>query len=351
MLLETLDIKKNDIIIYSQNKFDLQENFRIIFKDDPGRDARKISFKDVCKFVNQYTPKNMIVYRLLTNIRDFEIYLSKYGFVMNVNNAPELIYFDPIFAVKELEEYTEAINHFDLRFRIQQVGLTTLNRVGELPNYAEIYNIDLTAIEAKFQNDKSFVDALFLDKNKNLGKSSKPVAAKSKGTEKKVITKTEPKKVEQTSGLKKTQFDSKNSQDKQTPTKTASEKKEIPGKIEKTSEYKDGIKFISHDIAEDEDFDIKNIMKLNNKVKSKRQSDNSDKSIPRVIKKTAEATPTNFSQFIKQKGTIPNKTDNSTKEKLQSDQLIDIFKSPSSLNKFLKGKEDKKVVLRLKNKK
>lgn len=161
MLLETLDIKNDDIVIYSQNLFNHDKNFRIVFKDDINKESRKISYSEVCRYVNEYTPKNLIVYRLLTNVKDFEIYVPKYGFFLNINGIAEMIFFDPVYAVRELEEYSKSIDYKQLRFRIQQVGLTTLNRKDDLPNFAEIYCIDLEATEAKFQSDKVFADAIF----------------------------------------------------------------------------------------------------------------------------------------------------------------------------------------------
>lgn len=64
-----------------------------------------------------------------------------------------------------MEKYSEYIED-GLRFRIQQVGLTTLNNMDIHPNFAEVYTIDLSASEAKYQKDKVFVDAIFaLDKD------------------------------------------------------------------------------------------------------------------------------------------------------------------------------------------
>ena len=160
MLLETLDIKQNDIVIYSQNLFNNEKNFKIVYKDDADKIAHSISYSQVCSCVNEYTPKNLIVYRLLTNIVGFEIYTAKFGYQININGNKELIFFDPVYAVRELEEYSKSIDYKQLRFRIQQIGLTTLNRLGDRANFAEIYSIDLEATEAKFQNDKVFADAI-----------------------------------------------------------------------------------------------------------------------------------------------------------------------------------------------
>ncbi len=160
MLLETLDIKQDDLIIYSQNKFDLNNNFKIIYKDDPKLLPHPVSFSEVCACLSEFTPKTVLVYRLLTNLDDFPISNSKYGFALYINNISEIIYPDPIFALKEMEQYISSSGNYDLRFRIQQVGLTTLTRKNKTANYAEVFSADLTGVEAINQNDKVFVDAL-----------------------------------------------------------------------------------------------------------------------------------------------------------------------------------------------
>ena len=179
MLLETLDIKEDDVIIFSKNIFNLDNNFKKIKKDEPDKTPISISYSDVCNYINKFVPKNIIIYRLLLNIKDFQIQKSFYGHFMNIDGRTELVYFDPVFAIKELEEYAEKVSYLNLRFRIQQVGLTTLNRKGVLPNYAEIYNIDLEAEEAKYQNDSDYVEAI-------LSKSSKDSTIKNLKTNLKV---------------------------------------------------------------------------------------------------------------------------------------------------------------------
>ncbi len=368
MLLETLDIKKNDIVIYSQNLFDLEKNFKIIYKDDSKKAPLKITYKEVCKFINEFTPKNLIVYRLLTNIKDFGIQLSKYGTFLNINGMPELIYFDPIFAVKELEEHAEAINFYDLRFRIQQVGLTTLNRKESQTNFAEIYSIDLEATEAKFQNDKVFADAIF-----SLGKIEKNNLP---DTEKKKIS--DENKIAYTKNVK----DEKRIDNAEAVKSNIKEnlKKDIPAvlskkileqskpeiirvqdlqfKVKADKQHIDGIRIIDHDISEDADFDYKQIMKINIKASSalnnkKEDSDlkninqNSSSVIPKLVK-TQETPKGSFGKFLKE--SKDSKKDKKTGETTKEDRtspLIDIFKSPSSLNNFIKGRENKQVVLKL----
>ena len=224
MLLETLDIKNNDIIIFSQNIFNFEKNFRIIFKDKPDKKTYSISYSEVCRQINEFSPKNLIVYRLLTNMRNLTLDNVKYGFMIYINGIKELIYFDPVYAVKEIEGLFKEGDLSDIRFRIQQVGLTTLNRKNNLSNYAEIYSIDLEATEAKFQNDKVFADALFTFAIDN------EFRKKHKKKEK------EPEKVSEKIYSKKTK---------------------------KQTEEPKGFKVVSHDIAEDKSYDFKQVKKMN----------------------------------------------------------------------------------------
>ena len=312
MLLETLDIKKNDIIIYSQNIFNPNNNFKIIFKDDEEKLPRKISFDDVCRFVNEFTPKNLIVYRLLTNIEDFRIDPSMYGYILNINGLPELIYFDPVFAVKELERYSRFTNVNDLRFRIQQVGLTTINSERSLPNYAEIYAIDLEAMEAKFQNDKIFADAIITVGSHKSGGVKKDVKMSAKD---KLVGDEKPVKMK----------------------KVASFAERIKqNQAEITTEQKESIKEIQHEISEDKDFDYTQIMKMNFKDKN-----TSEKTNLKNAGAGGEGTPSPFSEFLRKKRSDKKETKNKIKD------LTDLFKSSAPLKEYINSKEDKKVVLRL----
>ncbi len=161
MLLETLDIIRNDVVIYSENKFDLKDNFKIIFKREPIKTPRSIDYFEVCKFVRDPVPKNVIVYRLLTNVSKLDGYSTKYGYFINTTNGLELIYFDPIFALKDILNLKIDIESAKFRFKIQQVGLSGINSQNDEAYFREMYSFDLRAIEAQNQNDRIFADAIF----------------------------------------------------------------------------------------------------------------------------------------------------------------------------------------------
>jgi hypothetical protein len=142
MFLETLDLRTADVLIYSQNMFNFDESFKIVFKNEKLKRPRRITYFDVCSYIKDPSPKNLVIYRLLTN----------------VNN---LIYFDPIFAIKDLRHLRFDLDPDKFRFKIQQSGLTSLTKKESEPNFAEVYSFDLKAIEAQSQNDKIFADAIF----------------------------------------------------------------------------------------------------------------------------------------------------------------------------------------------
>lgn len=73
----------------------------------------------------------------------------------------ELVYFDPVFAIKDLRHLRFDLDPGNFRFKIQQVGLTSLTKWESEPNFAEVYSFDLKAVEAQNQNDKIFADAVF----------------------------------------------------------------------------------------------------------------------------------------------------------------------------------------------
>lgn len=161
MLLETLDLRTNDILIYSKNIFNFDNSFKVILKNEKIKRPRKISYFDVCNYVKDPSPKNLICYRLLTNVNNLDAYSTKYGYFIKINGKVELIYFDPIFAIKDLRHLRFDLDPSKFRFRIQQVGLTSLTKKEIEPNFAEVYSFDLKAIEAQSQNDKIFADAIF----------------------------------------------------------------------------------------------------------------------------------------------------------------------------------------------
>lgn len=167
MFLETLDYRANDVLIYSQNKFNFSDNFKIIYKNEKFKRVRNISYFDVCSIVKNPAPKNLIVYRLLTNVNHLDAYSTKYGYFIQINGKVELIYFDPIFALKDLRHLRFDLDPEKFRFKIQQVGLTSLTRKVDPTGkpleaeFSEVYSFDLKAIEAQHQNDKIYADAIF----------------------------------------------------------------------------------------------------------------------------------------------------------------------------------------------
>ncbi|MCX6170667.1 MAG: hypothetical protein NTX65_15105 [Ignavibacteriales bacterium] len=161
MLLETLDLRKNDVLIYSQNMFNFNDSFKIIYKNEKIKSPRRISYFDVCAFIKDPSPKNLIIYRLLTNVNSLDAYSTKYGYFIQINGKIELIYFDPVFAIKDLRHLRFDLDPSEFRFKIQQVGLTSLTKKETEPNFAEVYSFDLKAVEAQSQNDKIYADAIF----------------------------------------------------------------------------------------------------------------------------------------------------------------------------------------------
>ncbi|MBU2494649.1 MAG: hypothetical protein KJ571_18660 [Bacteroidetes bacterium] len=179
MLLETLEVKKNDVIIYSQNKFDFKDNFKIIFKNEKIKHPRTIDYFEVCEFIKDPAPKNLIVYRLLTNVSKLDAYSTKYGYFIKVRDNMELIYFDPVFAIKDLRHLKFDLDPENFRFKIQQVGYTSLMSKDYETSYNEVFSINMRAAEAQNQNDKIFAEAIyafdenFIDQEELLHSSSK----------------------------------------------------------------------------------------------------------------------------------------------------------------------------------
>lgn len=166
MLLETLDLLKDDVIIYSENIFNFEKNFKIIYKQKEIKSPKRINYFEVCNFVINPLPKNLIVYRLLANVNSIDAFSSKYGFFVNTKTGLELIYFDPVFALNDISFLQMQIDPNLFRFKIQQVGFTSIPSTENEAFYEEVYSFDLKSEEAKLQNDKVFAKAIFaLDNN------------------------------------------------------------------------------------------------------------------------------------------------------------------------------------------
>lgn len=162
MVLETLDVKKNDIFIYSLNQFSLTANFKLLNKDAKVKYPKSIHYNDVCRYITDGRPKNLVLYRLLTNLPSMDTNYIKYGLPIQIDGQREVVYFDPVFAVKELEEYSELEYYPNLRFRIQQIGLISMVRSFGEQQFHEMYSFDLEAVEVKHQNDKVFAELIFV---------------------------------------------------------------------------------------------------------------------------------------------------------------------------------------------
>ena len=161
MLLETKNISKNGFIIFSRNSMDVNYNFRIVFKNDPKLFHRKINFDYTKKLITEIFPKNLVAYRVLTNNPDISISALKYSCTILVNGKPELIFTDPVFAVRSIEEYLEVNQNDDFRFRIQKVGYSMTNKAGKIASYQEEFLYDLNAEQAINQNDELNFKSLF----------------------------------------------------------------------------------------------------------------------------------------------------------------------------------------------
>jgi hypothetical protein len=160
MLLETLHNDPESVIIYSCNLLDPEKNFRMLLKSDPRKVPRKLFLYDICGLINNPFPKNIVAYRLMTNIPDLAITATELGCMVRIGETPELIYPDPVYAVKELEKITEREHIPGLRFRIQQLGLTSAIYNEGVHIFEEVFQFDLDTLEVEAQNDTVFVEAL-----------------------------------------------------------------------------------------------------------------------------------------------------------------------------------------------
>jgi hypothetical protein len=160
MLLETLHNETDSVIVYSRNNFERDNNFSMILKNDPEKKPQKLFLYDICGLINNRFPKNLIAYRMLTNNQELVVSESQFGCMVRIGENVELIYPDPIYAVKELEAINEELDLPDLKFRIQQIGLTT-SVIGEDEHiFREVFQFDLDSLEAEAQNDTVCIEAL-----------------------------------------------------------------------------------------------------------------------------------------------------------------------------------------------
>jgi hypothetical protein len=160
MLLETLEEGNESVIVFSRNILSNDNNFRMLLKNDPEKKPKKLFLYDICGVINHPVPKNLVVYRLLTNIEELAVIDSNYGCFIETGEGRELIYPDPVYAIKELEEFTEENYLPNLKFRIQQVGFFTNYIEKDSIKFKEAFSFDLDSIEAKAQNDTVFVQAM-----------------------------------------------------------------------------------------------------------------------------------------------------------------------------------------------
>lgn len=160
MILETTRGDGSDILIYSENRFDLENNFRMIRKNIGIHNPIRLHYNEVCSYVNDLQPKTIVAYRLLTNLEQFDLNYVKYGQQVEINSVREVIYFDPIYCIKEMEDNGFLSEDPDLRFRIQQVGLKSKGVIDGVAHFDESYSFDLEASEVQHQNDRSFAELL-----------------------------------------------------------------------------------------------------------------------------------------------------------------------------------------------
>jgi len=313
MILETLDIKQNDVFIYSENKFDFDKNFCLINKDDKVKHVIPIHFNEVCRYINSSDPKSVIVYRLLTNLASFKTDIIKYGVMITINGEQEIVHFDPIFAVKELEEYVKSNDITDVRFRIQQVGLLSQISSFGKPNYQEIYAFDLEVAEAKWQNDRVFAELIFAFDDINFDASQK-------------ISDVKKIRVEQVKLIQR---------------------------FKKVT-----VEEVRNDlIEEDNNFDAQKMKKLTylpmpgaKNLSPERKSSNSmnDHTNNRNTNQKRESKSESFASFLKHAKTDSDIKATSTESNKNKGNVIDLFKSSQHVHQYVVAREQKQIVLKLK---
>ncbi len=322
MILETLDIKQNDVFIYSENKFDFEKNFHIINKDDKVKRAVPIHFNEVCRHINSSDPKSVIIYRLLTNLSSFKTDIIKYGVMVIINGESEVVHFDPIFAIKELEEYVKSNDIVDVRFRIQQVGLLSQISNFRKPNYSEVYAFDLEVSEAKWQNDRVFAELIFAFDEVNFDVS---------------------------------QANKEFQKIKVEPERTTNRFKKIT------------VEDVKNDLVEeDRNFDAQKMRKLtylpmpgtvkssfmvqSNTKTERKFTVNEPLSNKKTVGKFGEDEKRSFSSFIKNIKTDTHSPEVSEENTKNKGNVIDLFKSSQHVQQYVVAREQKQIVLKLKNK-
>ncbi len=179
MIIET-NVKKNiGTILFSENKFDFLTNFTKINKSEPNI-KEHIDFKEVSSFINEPVEKNLILYRLITNDENLDPFSSKLGYFIKVEDSIEVVYFDPIFIVKDIENLKITIPKKEFRFKIQQVGYRTKFIADDSITYQESFSINMSDVEAKNQNDSLFAETMLSLKGGLIVKKQKKVADKKK---------------------------------------------------------------------------------------------------------------------------------------------------------------------------
>ncbi len=159
MLIESNENKNYGVIIYSENRFDFVNNFTKVNKSDPNT-HENIDFKEVSEFISQPIEKNLILYRLITNDENLDPFSSKLGYFIKVSDRIEVVYFDPVFIIKDIDNLSITIPRDEFKFKIQQVGYKTSSVDGYSSIYEERFSIEMSDVEAKNQNDSLFAKTM-----------------------------------------------------------------------------------------------------------------------------------------------------------------------------------------------
>jgi len=168
VLIETYDDNLSGAIVFSKNKFDLLTNFVIVNKADPEL-SKNLDYKEVSELISKPVKKNLILYRLLTNDPNLDPYSSKISYYLKLEKKIEIVYFDPIFLLKDLEHLKITLPKEKFRFKIQQVGYKTKRIVDDTVIYEEHFCNDLTEKEAEQKNDSIIAKNMLSQKIKNEG--------------------------------------------------------------------------------------------------------------------------------------------------------------------------------------